>query len=500
MGKKCGARSHVLSENQPKSPPLNPQLATQRILAMISPFRTSLLAAAFAVAITGPESFATNGMNMEGYGPVASSMGGASFAYDNGIAGVMNNPATLSLQESAARLDLALGVLGPDVSATSPTGISADSSATAFFMPAFGYTRRHNDLVYGLAVFGQGGMGTEYNPNSWLGLGNNLVNRTEVSVGRVILPFAYQVNERLHIGATVDFVWAGMDLQMAMTGNQFFDFVDPTSQKFGRASGSIVQRFGQIMASLPPGSGVDYAYFDFTNDNDFTGEARGYGYAGKIGLTYDASEQLTLGLTYHSRTNLGDLKAPGNSLAFQLNVAGVGPMPQTLSGDFRVNDFEWPAMLGGGFAFRLSPQWLLVGDLRHVFWADVMSEFSMTFTADRAPTNGPFANQIMDAIHFQEWSDRTIIQLGAAYQATDQWTLRFGFNHGANPVPNQYLNALFPAIVETHFTAGFGYQIDDRHSVDVSATYGVEAKETSGNQVRVGHRQLNAQILYSFLF
>lgn len=27
---------------------------------------------------------ATNGMNMEGYGPVATALGGASFAYDNG--------------------------------------------------------------------------------------------------------------------------------------------------------------------------------------------------------------------------------------------------------------------------------------------------------------------------------------------------------------------------------------------------------------------------------
>jgi long-chain fatty acid transport protein len=29
---------------------------------------------------------ATNGMNMEAYGPVAAGMGGASFAYDNGSA------------------------------------------------------------------------------------------------------------------------------------------------------------------------------------------------------------------------------------------------------------------------------------------------------------------------------------------------------------------------------------------------------------------------------
>ena len=462
--------------------------------------RPSLLIAAISATLASTPLLATNGMNMEGYGPIATGLGGASFAYDNGTAAVINNPATLALAESAARLDIALGVLGPDITATSPTGIPADSSATSFFMPAFGYTRKSGDLFYGVAIFGQGGMGCEYDPQSWRGLGFNLVNRTEVSVGRVILPLAYRVNERLNLGATADFMWAGMDLQMAMSGSQFFDLVDPTSQKFGRASGGIVQGFGQMMATLPPGSGVDYAYFNFTNGSDFTGEARGYGYAGKVGLTYEATEVLTLGLTYHSRTSMGDLKAPGNSLSFQLNVAGMGPMAQTLSGDIVVRDFEWPAMLGGGFAFRPDSRWLLVGDLRHVFWADVMSQFSMSFTADGAPTNGPFANQVMDSVLYQNWSDQTIIQLGAAYSVTEQLTLRFGFNHGNNPVPNQSLNCLFPAIVETHLTTGFGYVFDERRSLDFSATYGFEAKETSGYNVTVSHSQLNAQVMYSLRF
>lgn len=402
------------------------------------------LIASLGLGLSAARLAATNGMDMEGYGPVATAMGGASFAYDNGTAAVINNPATLAWLDSSARLDIALGVLGPNVSTRSPTGIDADSTATAFFMPAFGYARRSGDLVYGLAIFGQGGMGTEYEPQSWRSLGFNLVNRTEVSIGRVILPVALKVNDRLNIGATADFIWAGMDLQMAMTGGQFFDLVNPLSQKFGRASGSIVQSFGQIMASLPAGSGVDYAYFNFTNDNPLTGAARGYGYGGKIGLTYEVTEELTLGLTYHTKTSLGDLEASGSNLAFQLNVAGMGPMAQELSGDIRVNDFEWPAMLGGGLAYRPNSSWLLVADLRQVFWADVMSQFSMTFTADGATTNGPFANQTLDAILYQNWDDQTILQLGAAYSASDALTLRVGFNYGSNPVPNAFLNGLFP--------------------------------------------------------
>lgn len=461
--------------------------------------RLTLVASLTAFATT-PTLFATNGMNMEGYGPVATGMGGASFAYDNGTAGVINNPATLAFMEEAARLDLALGMLGPDITATSPTGDSADSSATSFFMPAFGYTRRSGDLVYGAAVFGQGGMGCEYEPDSWRGLGFNLVNRTEVSIGRAILPIAYRVNERLSIGATADFVWAGMDLQMAMSGAQFFDLVDPSQQHFGRASGSLVQGFNQMMMTLPPGTSVDYAYFNFTNNSDFTGEARGYGFAGKVGLTYVVNDEITFGFTYHSKTQLGDLDAPGNSLGFQLNIPGMGAMPQTLNGTIRVDEFEWPAMLGAGFAYRPNADWLLVADIRHVMWAEVMKQFSMSFTADNSAANGPFAGAVMDSVLYQDWDDQTIIQLGASYRASERLTLRGGFNVGNNPVPDRFLNCLFPAIIKTHFTAGLGYAIDDRNSIDASLSYAPEVDRTSGYGINVSHSQINLQVMYSRRF
>jgi long-chain fatty acid transport protein len=40
-------------------------------------------------------------------------MGGASMAYDNGTAALMNNPATLALMADGTHVDLAAGVLDP---------------------------------------------------------------------------------------------------------------------------------------------------------------------------------------------------------------------------------------------------------------------------------------------------------------------------------------------------------------------------------------------------
>ncbi|MFI5336824.1 MAG: OmpP1/FadL family transporter [Opitutales bacterium] len=472
------------------------QLPTLRLLAAL------VLGAGLSCPLV-----ATNGMNMEGYGPVATALGGASMAYDNGTAGLINNPATLGLMTDSARLDVALGILGPHIEVTSPAttpnifGVpasqTAKSSATAFFMPALGYTRRSGNWVYGLGVFGQGGMGCEYDANSWRGLGFGLKNRTEVSVGRFIVPVVYKVSDQLQIGATVDFMWAGMDLKMAMSGNQFFDLVMPTSQRFGRASGSIVQSFGQIMASLPPGSSVDYAYFNFSNSNPFTGEAKSYGYGGKVGFVYTPSKEFSFGMTYHTQSVLSDMTAKGDSLSFQLNIPGMGHLPQTLTGDFRVRNFQWPALLGAGMAWYPAPKWMIAADLREIFWAGVMKEFSMNFTASGAATNGNFAGQSLDAVLFQEWKNQTVLQVGAAYQASDRLTLRGGLNTGNNPVPDTYLNCLFPAIVKTHLTAGIGWTLDAASSIDVSFTYGFKVGITNGAGVDVSHSQTNLQVMYS---
>ena len=331
-------------------------------------------AAISALTLLVPASvWATNGMDLEGYGPIALGMGGASLAYDNGTAAVMNNPATLGLMAAGStRIDLALGKLGPDVSASvlTPQGrIRAGSLAKAFYMPAAGIAQRRGSLTYGLGVFGQGGMGTEFSASSWLAdpsqgantaLSKGMINRSEVSVGRAIAPLAYQVNDQLTVGGSIDFVWAGIDLQMAMSQSQFVDLA--TTQAAGSVGGGMVQAFGMLYEPFG-GMGISrlhHAYFDFTNDSDFTGEASGSGFAAKFGLVYKVLPKLTLGAVYQSETRLGDLKTDAATVVMGVNIDAGMAMGQAPSGQYidvnipvrgsiAVKDFEWPATWGGGF-------------------------------------------------------------------------------------------------------------------------------------------------------
>ena len=244
--------------------------------------------------VVSTTAYATNGMNMEGYGPIATGMGGASMAYDNGTAALMNNPATLGLMPEGDRLDVALGFLGPNVKATCEVGPcagqTAASSGTAYYMPALGWVRKSGQFSYGIGMFGQGGMGTEYSGDSFMAAGSGEKVRSEVSMGRVLVPFAYEVNKDLSIAATADFVWVGMDLKMALSGAQFLDMAGSFggSEKYGSVSGSMMTAFGGfvqqgVIASGQGGapSPVNWGRFDFSDESNMTGKAKGTGFAGK---------------------------------------------------------------------------------------------------------------------------------------------------------------------------------------------------------------------------
>ncbi len=470
--------------------------------------------------------FATNGMDLEGYGPIATGMGGASMAYDNGTAAIMNNPATLGLAPQGTRLDVALGILGPSIEASIPGAPPAKSSANAFFMPAVGLIRKSGQLAYGFGVFAQGGMGTEYGKSSWLAdpsqgantaLTQGLINRSEVSVGRFILPLAMDLSPRLKIATSLDFVWASMDLQMAMSQAQFVDLV--TTQQAGTASGSFVQAFGSLYEPFG-GTGVQTlydAYFDFSNNNAFIGDATGTGFAGKVGAVFKINDRWSVGGSYHSRTGLNDLKSTDAMLDIGVKIdtgiaQGQAPsgvyqdMNIPVSGKISVNNFQWPATYAFGAAFKATDKLLVVGDIKRIKWADVMKDFSMTFDADNVAANGGFAGLSLDATLFQDWKDQTVYEIGFAYQVLEPLTLRLGYNYGANPIPDKFVNPLFPAIEQGHVTMGAGYAVTQNGAINFSLTVAPEVKVTNpGNPpavpaVTITHSQLNGQLMYTQLF
>jgi long-chain fatty acid transport protein len=443
-----------------------------------------------AIGIAAPGvAMATNGMMMEGYGPIATGMGGASMAYDNGAAGMANNPATIGLMANGtSRLDLAVGGLHPDVNSKMTGMPDAKSGGDAYYMPAVGWIKKNGALAYGIGVFAQGGMGTEYSATDWVSAGSGKTSRSELGVGNLIVPISYDVTPDLNIGGSIDFVWAGLDLQMAMSAPQMM----------GLAMGGNLSATGAASAGLMPfvgGPASNVGYFDFSNSNDFSGKAHSTGWAGKLGATYKVNKQLTLGATYHSQTNLGDMEADGAKMSM-IDATGVNPTA-TLSGKVKIVDFQWPETYGIGLAYQANDKLMVVADYKRIGWANVMKNFHMVFTS------ADMGGLALDMKLPQEWKDQDVYQLGVAYKATDALTLRAGVNIANNPIPDSYVNPLFPATIKDHYTLGAGYVFNKMSEVNASYVYApnvsVTAPATSGGY-RIDHSQSNWQLMYSHRF
>ncbi len=468
--------------------------------------KRALLSVVVSAAMAAPMvANATNGMNLEGYGPIATGMGGASMAYDNGTAAMMNNPATLGLMaDGDSRVDLALGFLGPHVSLKSSMYGNATSSADKFWMPAVGYATRNGQLTYGLGVFAQGGMGTEYNANSpycgGTGTSTPFLDtkncRSEVGVGRLMLPIAFNVNDNVTVAASADFVWAGMDLVMAMGtpygANNQMDMSMTSLPSIahiaaaGKAAGVYAGAMGTGDIASVFGTFPGEIKIDFSNDNAFTGEAKGYGLAGKIGAVFKVNDMVALGLTYHSQTNLSDLSAGG------ILTGAMGISDKSVPVSIKVKNFQWPSQYGAGISLTPSDRLQLAADVQRINWSDVMESMQMRVS----DTSGGYIDMILP----QQWSDQTVFNVGGAYKLTDKFTMRAGYNHASNPIPSSWLNYLFPAIVESHVTLGAGYQVDPQSAVNFSITRALAADQTSPGGFSVSHDQINWQLMYSMTY
>ena len=430
--------------------------------------KASTLFAAMCAAGALTSAHATNGMDMEGYGPIATSMGGAATAYDNGTAAMANNPATLQLAPTGHRVDAAVGVLGPDV-----TSYGSKSTGTSYVMPAVGWAKTSDRLTWGVGMFAQGGMGTEFSATSNLAM-DGQASRSELGVGRLIFPLAYRVNSQLTVGGSLDYVWAGLDMQMVTT-----------PANFGMMAMAGTAALGPSTLPFAPPPGTTSARLNFSDANDFTGSAKGSGIGGKLGMTYAVSGTLVLGASYHTKTHLSDLETGDNAASVQINGTEV------MSGKITVRDFQWPATTAIGMSWMATPDLQVVADLKHIAWSDTMDSFKMTFS-----NAGGYLNFAMP----QQWTDQTVTMLGTAYRLNDKTTLRGGVNLASNPIPDALTHPLFPAIVKSHYTLGFGHQFDKASSFDASLTVAPKVSVIDGNGGSITHSQTNFQLMYSYRY
>jgi long-chain fatty acid transport protein len=449
---------------------------------------------------------ATDVFRLEGYGAISRSMGGTAVAHDVGPAGMMTNPATLSLMTDGDQALIGLDLVTTDIKVKNTrTGESVSSDTHAnnrgpYVAPEAAFTKRIGAWSFGVGAFAQGGLGVEYGNGSFLSRDaadqpTGLANSSRLLVLNIPFAASFQATEKLTIAGSLDAMWQGLNLDLLLTTNQV-----GTLAANGRVNGGLFT--GVLVPNLAHITG---AHFSLTKDQFLGSGVDAWGFGGKLGMLYKVSPDTTLGASYSFKSQMDDMSGRA-TLTAVFDSAANSPNGATnfpLGGKIQIKDFQMPAHLDVGIGQRLSSQWLVTADVSRVFWKDVMKDIKVTFVAD-----GGLGD--INILLPQDYKDQTVFSIGTAYDLNDSLTLRGGFRFATQALRSSTLFAVIPATPTKHLSAGFTYAFTKQSKLDFA--YSHAFKETmdnpgvaggssnAGDPIQVTHSQNNATLNYRYSF
>lgn len=361
--------------------------------------RKFLLAAATAAVLVPCTAFATVGYFAHGYGIKAKSMGGVGIALPQDGLAAASNPAGIAWVGN--RIDFGADWFTPD-RGSEITGNGAGLNGTydgndtaSFLIPEFGYNRVISpSLTFGVAVYGNGGMNTDYKTNPFTAIGGT------GSAGVDLI--------QLFVAPTL--AWK--------RGNHAFGAsLNLAYQRF-KAEG--LQPFDNPGFSSSPGSVTNNGYDDST------------GFGVRVGWTGQVSPAVTLGATYQTKTKMGEFDKYKGLFAEQ-------------------GGFDIPENYGAGIAVKTTPKLTVAADVERINYGDVASvgnkvDCLFVGACQLGAANGAGFG----------WQNTTVYKIGFAYEMKPGTTLRGGYVTLKQPIPasQTFFNILAPGVVQDHLTLG----------------------------------------------
>lgn len=389
-----------------------------------------LAAAALLVATAAG---ATNGLYLTGYGAEALGRAGANIAISDRTLGLNSNPAGIA-QLQGNHYTASLSLLAPTLEFENLVNAPTAAEDRYFPLPAFAWVRsgKETPWAWGVGFVAQGGMGATFEDlNTFFGTRDQTY--TQVRFMTLSPTVAYSLSEDSAIGATLNLGYADASFRL-FPETSYFNAADPAMSFFG-----------------PKMEGA----------SGFQGSLR-------LGWWWRPQPRWTVGAIYQSKT---ESTFDGGDMT--VNFRAMPGLGQLVRYDAEMDGFTFAAQAGIGAAFRATDRWLIALDVKRYFWDDAIDTILVTGTGPSVAGAPP----TIEMPFVFDWQDQWVIALGNEWRVSDGLTLRAGYNFGENPVPDETLTPLFPAITEHHLTLGAGitrgattYEFAIEHAFNASNT------------------------------
>jgi long-chain fatty acid transport protein len=483
---------------------------------------TSLVAAglyAFSAA-----ALATNGYFTHGVGTESKAMAGAGVASVENLGGVASatNPALAVFSDD--NWQVGLSIFSPRRSYTADAGLQGqcieafqqcafslsagtyDSKNEAFPIPYVAKNwKLSEDSALSFVFYGRGGMNTEWD-NGQSAFFDPLPFNPN-SPGTVNPPGLYGGGK-----AGVDLMQAFMSISYAAKiGDNFAWGIGPVvaAQLFEATGVANFAPYTQTFANAFPGyfgaclqGGGDAALCqavatqqgiqDVTSlTNNGHDSSIGYGVAAGI---WTGTEAFSFGLSYQSKMSMDDFSKYSDLYA-------------------QSGGFDIPSTLKAGVSFQAGATARVNFDVEHIGYTDVDSVSNpianlLTGCYTANPQVAPASDGCLGGPNGAGfgWEDMTVYKIGAAIQADDRTTWRFGYSYGEQPIPESEVlfNILAPGVMEQHFTVGWARERSNGGMLSFALMYAPK-KTVSGfstfdprQTIQVEMSQIDFEVGYRF--
>ena len=404
--------------------------------------KTRLILALIALAPLAAQ--ATDGYFANGYGMKSIGMGGAAIAVAQEPFGGAVNPGAMSFLDAGYQFGVAWFSPHRNASRTGAAAVGmdafVDSGSNDFFIPEFGINWKYSpDLAFGVTVYGNGGMNTDY-PGGQL-------SAQSACAGFNPKPGPYNLlcgNGSLGVDFMQLMIAPYVSWQFAK--GQSIGIAPVIAYQRFRAEG--LQMFDNPLFSNSPGSVTNNGYSD------------AWGVGVRIGYMGQFTDQFAIGAVYTSKTSMGDFGDYKGLFAQQ-------------------GGFDIPSSFTVGFSLRPTNQWLIALDFERIYYDDtpsVNNRLALIYNC-LPPQLGGQGNRNNclggnNGAGFG-WQPVDVWKIGVQYMVNDQWTLRAGYNHTDNPIQPQDVtfNIIAPGVVQNQYSAGATYRIDKASEITGAFMY-----------------------------
>jgi long-chain fatty acid transport protein len=357
-----------------------------------------------------------NGLNLNGNGSKAISMGGAFIGLADDFSAVYWNPAGLTQMKEASLALFATDVIPKGTYEWETYGIDAATTKSHYPSPGLGYFKPLSEkVVAGIYVHVPSGIGARYDGADLAILTGGGVFDWDSMLGVISISpaVAFKVSDKFSLGVAANI------------------------------------NYGMLKMKKPTALGQ--------YDEDLNGIA----FSATLGMLFKPSEKFSLGVSFKTPMKVklkGDVNMPGAAL--------LG-LPGTDEGE---REATFPMFLGAGIAIKPTDKLTLTADVQYINWKK-LDTIPMSFT------NAGWITflEAGSAIEL-EWKDAVQLRFGMEYKVSDSFALRAGYYRDPSPSPKSTINILLPEHTYNFFTCGFGYD-SGKIVLDVCLEYGTGSVE-----------------------